>query len=312
MTSLVAPATPHALPPWRGHARIAFLCPDGPGGTTIHQGACTAPLKLQRTFAQGDGRCALPLLHTAGGLVGGDELQVRLSLAAGSSGLVTSVAAQKVYGTIGRSRLTPEGRWVRQDLQASLQEGADLEWLPQEVVVFAGGLLEQSCRVELARGASWLGADVVRLGRSAAGETLGAGRWRSRLEIRREGRWILADRLELGGDSLESSHGLAGHPVFGSLVWASPEPVSGPLLDDCRAARTDLVGEMACGRLEQGLVARYRGPSSQAARFWFTRIWARIRAERGLASPVLPRLWPFQEEPWLGISDSSDGTAGSA
>jgi urease accessory protein len=54
---------------------------------------------------------------------------------------------------------------------------------------------------------------------------------------------------------------------------------------------------MACGRLDRGLVARYRGPSTQAARFWFTRIWARIRAERGLAAPVLPRVWPFQEQP---------------
>jgi urease accessory protein len=54
---------------------------------------------------------------------------------------------------------------------------------------------------------------------------------------------------------------------------------------------------MACGPLEQGLVARYRGPSSQAARHWFTRIWARIRAVRGLTAPQLPRVWPFQETP---------------
>ena len=48
---------------------------------------------------------------------------------------------------------------------------------------------------------------------------------------------------------------------------------------------------------EAGLVARYRGPSTTAARSWFTRIWFRIRAARGLAAPELPRVWPFQEEP---------------
>jgi hypothetical protein len=42
-------------------------------------------------------------------------------------------------------------------------------------------------------------------------------------------------------------------------------------------------------------VARYRGPSSQAGRLWFGRIWARIRAQRGLAAPQPPRVWPFQE-----------------
>jgi urease accessory protein len=55
---------------------------------------------------------------------------------------------------------------------------------------------------------------------------------------------------------------------------------------------------MACGALEQGLVARYRGPSSQAARYWFCRLWALIRQARGQAPPELPRVWPFQEDPW--------------
>ena len=49
--------------------------------------------------------------------------------------------------------------------------------------------------------------------------------------------------------------------------------------------------------LEQGLVARYRGPSSQAARFWFTRLWRLLREARGQEPPQLPRVWPFQEEP---------------
>jgi urease accessory protein len=89
--------------------------------------------------------------------------------------------------------------------------------------------------------------------------------------------------------------------VFGSLVWAAPEPIEGPalqqLLEQARETRTGLEGSMACGALDQGLVARYRGPSSQAARFWFCRIWALLRAQRGQAAPELPRVWPFQEQP---------------
>ena len=297
-SSLPPPAAPgNGFGPWRGSAQLRFNRGEGPNGATTHQGGTTAPLKIQRAFATADGRCELPLLHTAGGLVGGDELLVRAGLDAGSRALLTSVAAQKVYGTVGRSRLAPAGSWVRQWLEFELAETADLEWLPQELVLFEGALFEQDCRVELAAGASWLGAEVVRLGRSADGETLGAGCWRSNLQIRRQGRWELVDRLELGGEALSSPHGLAGQPVFASLVWAAPEPVGEELLGLCRADRDGLVGEMACGRLERGLVARYRGPSTQAARFWFTRIWARIRAERGLTAPQLPRVWPFQEQP---------------
>ncbi|MDH4405112.1 MAG: urease accessory protein UreD [Cyanobium sp. D14.bin.5] len=272
---------------------------------TVHQGWATSPLKLQRAYPQADGRCELPLLHTAGGLVGGDQLTLRAHLAPGSQALLTSVAAQKVYGTVGRSRLVPQGQWARQSLHFSLEAGSDLEWLPQELVLFAGGLLEQNLTVELAAGASWLGMDVVRLGRSAAGETLGQGCWRSRLQVCRRGtegrRWELVDPLEISGASLAAEHGMAGQPVLGSLVWAAPQPLGAAalaqLLADCRSDRQGLEGDLACGALDQGLIARYRGPSSQAARFWFTRLWARIRAARGLSAPELPRVWPFQEQP---------------
>ncbi len=298
---------------WQAQARLQFRLqgggPDAPPRTT-YQGGATAPLKIQRAFQQPDGRCELPLLHTAGGLVGGDRIGVRASLEPGSRVLLTSVAAQKVYGSVGRSRQAPQGRWAQQELEFQLAAGSDLEWLPQELVLFADGLFEQTCRVELEPGASWLGAEVVRLGRSAAGEGLGQGRWRSQLEIRRlqgpASRWELVDRLELGGTSLEGDHGLAGQAVFGSLVWVAPEPLAAAELEAlaslCRDDRAGLEGEMACGPLDQGLVARYRGPSSQAARYWFTRLWARIRQQRGLASPQLPRVWPFQETPWLAAN----------
>jgi urease accessory protein len=302
---------------WQGSLNLSFQ--PLASGRTVFQGGGTAPLKVQRSFARADGRCELPILHTAGGLVGGDRLSLRFDLAPGSRALLTSVAAQKVYGSIGRSRRAPAGSWARQELEARLGPGADLEWLPQELVLFADGLFEQRTRVWLAPGASWLGAEVVRLGRTAAGEALAAGRWRSDLEIRRltagnrPGAWELVDRLELGGDALAGEHGLAGRPVFGSLVWAAPlatEPLAADalakLLELCRADRAGLEGEMACGALPCGMVARYRGDSTRDARLWFARLWVRIRALRCLAPPQLPRVWPFQED----LEGSSTAKAG--
>ncbi|MFM7086956.1 MAG: urease accessory protein UreD [Cyanobium sp.] len=288
--------------PWHGRLQLRFEA--GASGTR-HQGFSTAPLRLQRGFPRADGRLELPILHTAGGLVGGDRLSLAVELAAGSRALLTSVAAQKVYGTVGRCRQQPSGRWAQQELVVRLASGADLEWLPQELVLYADGLYQQTLRVELEPQASWLGAEVVRLGRSAAGECLGRGCWRSALEVVRHTpqgrRWELVDRLELGGEVLQGEHGLAGAPVVGSLVWAAPHPLAAvalaELLQRCRAARIALPGEMACGALEQGLVARYRGDSTTAARSWFTRLWAILRSARGLAPPEIPRCWPFQEEP---------------
>ena len=290
------------LDPWHGRCDLQFHATNG---STRHQGGCTAPFKLLRSERGDDGRCELPVLHTAGGLVGGDQLSLDIKLEASSRGLITSVAAQKVYGSIGRSRLQPEGCFAHQQVRCSLASGSDLEWLPQELVLYADALFEQELTVTLPEDASFLSAEIVRLGRTAAGETLQQGRWRSHLTIQRvaasSSTWELADRVELGGASLDSPHGLGGAPVFGTLVWAAPMAMGAKttekLLEGARADREGLTGTMRCGALDQGLIARYSGTSSRDARFWFSRIWERTRRLRGLTTPRIPRVWPLQEQP---------------
>jgi urease accessory protein len=292
----------HRLNPWHGTCNLQFF--EGSRGCQ-HQGGCTAPLKLMRAERGENGRCELPLLHTAGGLVGGDQLSVNLDLKPSSRCLLTSVAAQKVYGSVGRSQLHPQGAWARQQVAAELDAGADLEWLPQELVLYANALFEQNLSVILPKNGSFLSAEIVRLGRTAANETLGHGCWRSGIQIQRQTSkgtcWELVDRLEISDEALKSVHGLNQQPVFGTLVWAAPFPLQtdliNTLLEDVRQDRNELEGTMHCGVLPQGLIARYSGHSSRDARFWFSRIWARTRQARDLAPPQIPRVWPLQEHP---------------
>ena len=87
--------------------------------------------------------------------------------------------------------------------------------------------------------------------------------------------------------------------MVGSLVWAAPQPLKTntihDLLEGARLDREGLTGQMRCGELEQGVVARYVGSSSRDARFWFSRIWRRTREIRGMEAPKTPRYWPLQE-----------------
>ncbi len=272
---------------------------------TTHQSRCSAPFKLMRGSNDVDGRFEIPILHTAGGLVGGDQLTLKVIADPGTSGLLTTAAAQKVYGSVGLSRLHPEGKWAKQNCHFQIEKDADLEWLPQEVVMFGESLFEQKMRVDLYPDSSFFGAEVVRLGRTSAGENLGAGCWRSRLEICRnqlsKTQWEFVDQLELGGKALSSDHGMANKPVFGSLVWIAPTWVSKESLENlvqsCLAERVELEGLMSCSALDHGLSARYLGASSQAARFWFFRIWVLTRKLRKLSSPLNLRVWPIQENP---------------
>ncbi len=270
---------------------------------TSYQARCNAPFKIMRGSNNSDGRFEIPILHTAGGLVGGDQLEVNVIADIGTSGLLTTVAAQKVYGTVGLSLIHPQGRWAKQLCDFDISKKADLEWFPQELVIFANGLFEQNMHVDLYPDSSFLTAEVVRLGRTADGEKLGAGSWRSRIEICRhiddKKKWEFVDQLELSGEALSSDHGLADQPVFGSLVWIAPTMITSEdlheLADQSRELKIDLEGTMACSALDHGLSARYIGSSSQAARLWFYRIWGNIRKLRNLTSPTKLRFWPIQE-----------------
>lgn len=52
------------LEPWHGHCQLTF---QRSGDCTRHQGGCSAPFKMLRAEKGENGRCELPLLHTAGG-----------------------------------------------------------------------------------------------------------------------------------------------------------------------------------------------------------------------------------------------------
>ena len=123
-------------------------------------------------------------------------------------------------------------------------------------MVFAGALLEQQQQINLAPGASWLGADVVRLGRTARGEDLGAGRFCNSLSIRRGEQWAVVERLSLEQEQLHHPHGMGGEPVLGTLIWIAPEPLASEqlteLLEGGRADREDSAARWRSGHLSLG------------------------------------------------------------
>ncbi len=68
------------------------------------------------------------LLNTAGGLTGGDRMQIEVTLGVQCSATVTSAAAEKIYRSL-------EGDTeIRVTL--GLGDGARLQWLPQPTIVF--------------------------------------------------------------------------------------------------------------------------------------------------------------------------------
>jgi urease accessory protein len=96
-----------------------------------------------------------------------------------------------------------------------------------------------------------------------------------------------------GSDVLKSHNGLAGYPVVGAFLLVG-KPIAPEHLSAVRAL-LDLENSTDCdigvSQLEQGLVVRYRGPSSQTARQYFISIWQYLRTEVLGQKGYIPRVW---------------------
>ncbi|PSM50607.1 urease accessory protein [Chroococcidiopsis sp. CCALA 051] len=279
---------------WHGNLDIVYALRNGK--TQPISDRVQAPLKVQRPFYPEGDICHTAILHTAGGIVGGDRLSINLQLQPRSQALVTTTAASKIYRS--------NGLQARQIVEIQIDEGACLEWLPQETIVFNGANYRQDLRVELAPGGSWLGWEITRFGRSARGEKFLQGEWRSYTEVWQQGQPLWIDRQWLPGEEavLNSPHGLAGHSIVATLAWIGCE-VSPELVAQVRELRGQggqgraipnsefRIPNSGATRLPHGLLCRYRGSSSIEVRNWFTSVWQLLRLSLLDRSSCLPRVW---------------------
>jgi urease accessory protein len=89
---------------WHGHLELVYSR-VGQGTQMIHS-HMQAPLKVQRSlYPEGDTICHTIMLHTAGGIVGGDRLSVNIELQPQAQVLITTAAANKIYRTNGLESL---------------------------------------------------------------------------------------------------------------------------------------------------------------------------------------------------------------
>jgi urease accessory protein len=285
-SSITYPQTDRNI--WHGKLKLDFVNRDG--ATHVSHSYSQAPWKLQRPFyPEGDRVCHSVLLHTAGGMVGGDRLSAEINLAETTHALITTAAAAKIYRSNG---LTSQ-----QSAQIKIATGAYLEWLPQETIIFDGAIYDQCLHVELAPQATWCGWEICRYGRTARGESFLTGMVRSHTEVWQQGRPLWIDRQCLSGgiDTIQSPHALSGKPVVASLAFIG-QVIPAEIVDEARvlaktALKGELRGEFGVTRLEQGMLCRYRGASSLEARTWLIAVWQLLRGSLMSASTCIPRIW---------------------
>jgi urease accessory protein len=266
---------------WKGSLDLSYTYQ--PNRTRLDRSYVTAPLKVQRPFyPEGEEICHTVILHTAGGVVGGDILDQKIHLQPDSHALITTASASKLYRSNGPT--------AKQNIEVKIDTGGSLEWLPQETIVFDGACYRQEMTVDLATDASWSGWEIVRFGRSARGERFLSGEWRSNIEIRREGKPVWIDRSFLtGGEMIEGYSGLNDKAIVGTFVYIG-RSVPDAIIDKIRDFSP--IEESGVTRiLGEGILCRYRGNSTPEVREWFIKIWHLLRGEMRGRRSIVPRVW---------------------
>lgn len=245
------------------------------------------PLQVQKPFYHEDETvCQVVLVHPPGGVAQGDRIELTARLGAGAHAQLTTPGAGKWYRS--------EGAWSGQQVRFELGEGAVLEWLPQEAILFDGARAHMGLTVALAAQARFLGWEVLCLGRRAAGERYRSGRLMLHTRLERSGRLLWLERADVAGvgGQLAAVPALAGRSVCGTFVAAAPS-IAPELVQGCRTIAASERGALAgVTQLPTGvLLARYLGDSAEAARAWFTALWRLLRPALLGRAANPPRIW---------------------
>jgi len=271
---------------WRGSLAIDYRLREG---RTIAHDRHDGPLRVLRALHPEGGVCHSVLVHPPGGVVGGDELAIALTLGEGAHALVTTPGATRFYRSAGATAM--------QTLRVAAAGASRLEWLPLETIAYSGCLASNALRFELAAGAEMIGWDVTALGLPESERPFDAGRFTQSIEL--PGRWLERGSIAASDDRLLGSPlGWAGRRVLATMWFASGDALdparSDALLDAARsaAAAHPLAATTGATSPQPGvIVVRALGERVEPAMELLQRIW---RAWRPLAwglAATAPRVW---------------------
>jgi urease accessory protein len=174
----------------RAASRIAVIAEAGAGGSRARHVREEGSLRVRFPRAGADELEAV-LVNTAGGIAGGDQIDIAFSVGPGARVVVTGAAAEKIYRSLGSD--------AHVHIKLDVASSAALAWLPQETILFDRARVSRSIEVDLAADAQLILAEAVIFGRFGMGETVAYGRVLDRWRMRRDGKLLFADTLRLDG-----------------------------------------------------------------------------------------------------------------
>jgi urease accessory protein len=274
-------ASAQALP-WRAQLELEFALRGARTRLTAqhHYG----PLLVQRPFhPEAVDVCHAYLIHPPAGVVGGDELHLNVHLHEGAQTLLTTPSATRFYRSAQRISQ------LRQTF--SVADGASLEWLPQENLLFDGARARITTTVLLTGAARFCGWEMLGLGRPACGEGFEHGLLDQSIALYRDDQPLLLERLRppLGQALRAGGAGLRGHASC--LTWLATG-ANTLHLDAARAILSTLkLGLASATLLDDLLVCRVFAAQTAPLHVLCERLWQELRPALLAREAHAPRIW---------------------
>ena len=252
------------------------------GRSTLTKLQSAAPLRLLSPRSYGR---AVKVVSSSygGGLVAGDDVPVRISVAEGAACVMTTQSSSKVYRS--------EGRFAQQSLTATIADNAILAVLPDPLCCYKDAIFRQQQTFDVAPTGTLIWLDWLTSGRWASDERWQFHSFASRTDVRVGDQLVLRENLELN-----PRFGPIGGPAcmgrfncYAVLAAVGPQAKTvieamRTAVDHCAANRTiDAIASVA--PIAGGAVARLIGPSAEAVQSML----------RPMLSPLLETLG---EDPW--------------
>jgi urease accessory protein len=159
-------------------------------------------------------------LNTSGGIAGGDALDSAFAVRNGAHATIAAQAAERFY------RALPASAPSRVRTRIAVADGAAVEWLPQETILFDRCALDRRLQIDLAGDAWFLGVESLVFGRAAMGEVVERASLHDAIQVRRGGRLLLHDAIRLDGEVSAVIHRPAvadGARAVATLVHVAPD-----------------------------------------------------------------------------------------
>lgn len=271
------------------------------------------PLGVQRTFYPDTTGCAhVYVLHPPAGIVSGDTLVLSASAKTKAKVLITTPGAARFY----RARLADAASSLQtQKVELTVGNKASLEYLPMETLVYNKANALNKTTINVKGSGQYIGWEITCLGLPHIDQAFEQGSLTQSITLFHNKKCVFHDNMAIskqeGVDNalMNQRVALGGHHVVGNMIVYDGAAnlkqgqlelgttFTAHLLALCREAisnfdqalETEVL--MAVTELQNVIIIRYLGSSSEQCRNVFAAIWKNVRPTMLNMQGIAPRIW---------------------